>query len=225
MSSGNDPKVRALSGQSGKDFSTQRSIAASTEAPRASLEASKCPSSWSWSVFAASIQARKTPSQMLCSTNLTGSIGFSTGAGWVIRCGPASCLLWAGGFREDQISFPPAVLKATWQVTTGKVLELGSSHSRLIQVANNGAFSFPCNFLTLPSWEIGTLSSRRSPCKKPLSFSACCFSALLASRHWATTSCNRCLASLLFGSSLRQALRSCCASVNFPWPSRAIARR
>ena len=44
---------------------------------------------------------------------------------------------------------------------------------RWIHEANNGAFSLPCSFRTLPSSVMGTVSSKRSPRRNPRILSAC----------------------------------------------------
>jgi len=127
--------------------------------------------------------------------------------------------------RVLKSSLPAWVLSTMWALMAAVVLLPGTSQARLIQEENRGAFSLPWSFRTPPSSQMATVSSRRSPRRKPRILPACSFSWLRFCLVSCMTSESLFRASTLSGSSSTTSLRSRCASWCLPWPMRATPRR
>mmetsp|Transcript_101166 Transcript_101166/g.291301 ORF Transcript_101166/g.291301 Transcript_101166/m.291301 type:complete len:212 (-) Transcript_101166:182-817(-) len=140
--------------------------------------------------------------------------------------GPGCCAAEEpGGFLDVQTSLPPCVFTTMWHVTTAALSLLDENHSRLIHEGSSGAFSLPCSLRTLPSSVMATLSSKRSPVRKPRIFSACSRSEACFSLSCWAASASLCLASRLPGSMFSTARKSRCASASLSWPMSATPRR
>mmetsp|Transcript_49419 Transcript_49419/g.143283 ORF Transcript_49419/g.143283 Transcript_49419/m.143283 type:complete len:216 (-) Transcript_49419:399-1046(-) len=209
------------SGVSPIHFAWQRSMAPSTVGPRVCLATSKRPSSWSCRLFTAVFQALKTRPQRSSSTHLAGSGGRCAGFDWDWP-GPAGWLLAAlTAFRVLNSSFPAWVLSTRCTVTAPMVRLCGDSQGRLIQEEKSGAFSLPWSFRTPPSSLMATVSSRRSPRRKPRILSAWSRSEAFFCLVCCWTSTSLALASPFSGSSSRTSFRSLCASWSLPVPTLA----